>query len=79
MPRCPGFVLPLPAGGPWSCPALSSAHLDSKVLVPFAQHGIHVLRDQIHRLLQQVVVQVETQQLGSIHCLQRAQEALLSL
>lgn len=37
--------------------------------MPFAQHSIHVLQDQIHSLLQQIVVQVQAQQLGSIHFL----------
>lgn len=37
--------------------------------MPFAQHSIHVLQDQIHGLLQQIVVQVQAQQLGSIHFL----------
>lgn len=47
-----------------------AAHLNSEVLVTLAQHSIYVLQDQIRSLLQQVVVEVEAQQLSSIHFLQ---------
>lgn len=48
----------------------SHSHLDAKVAVSFAQHRIHILQDQVHCLLQQVVVQVKTQQLSSVCFLQ---------
>lgn len=53
-----------------------AAHLNAEVLVPLAQHSIHILQDQIRSLLQQVVVEVEAQQLGSIHFLQTKRDSV---
>lgn len=56
---------------------LTSSYLNPKVLVSFSQESVHVLQDQLGGSVQQVKVQVESQQRCSIHSLQETQQCIM--